>query len=120
VYLKNWLQVWQRAAISPWVLPPDLALNDNAVQAQPSEDLEQPAWQRSIKKLSQVLEIWKGESFDWKGAPPKREQEDCALHDDWQLILRGQDVAACLLERMSEDAVRLYQPLKQYVQVLKQ
>lgn len=119
VYLDNWLAVWQRAAISPWVLPPDLALNDNAVQAQASDDLEQPAWQRSIKSLSKVLEVWKGEGFDWKGAP-KREQEDCVLHDDWQLILRGQDVEACLLERLREDAVRLYQPLKQYVQVLKQ
>lgn len=120
VYLKHWLQVWQCAAISPWVLPPDLALNNDGVQAKPNEDLDQPAWQRSIKSLAKVLEIWKGESFDWKGAPPKREQEDCALHDDWQLILRGQDVVACLLERLSEDAVRLYQPLKQYVQVLKQ
>lgn len=120
VYLKHWLQAWQRAGISPWVLPPDLALNDNAVQAQASDDLDQPVWQRSIKNLAQVLEVWKGESFDRKGAPPKREQEDCALHDDWQLILRGQDVVNCLLERLREDAVPLYQPLKYYMQVLKQ
>ncbi len=117
-YVLDWLVAWKQAAVSPWVLPPDLVLNEVGIQAQANDHSTCSEWQSYFKNINQLMAIWLGENYDFSGFKAKREQEECVLHDDWQLILRGQDVQQCLLARLSQDALKLYLPLKQQLQVL--
>lgn len=108
--LLKWLNVWQQASCAPWVLPPNLVLHASGVHY----DAEQQ--HASIKNLDGLCKTWlEGNSF-W----PVQEQEDCAQHRDWQLILRGQDAGQLFAEFMQQHAIVLYQPIKQFSQVLNQ
>lgn len=109
-HLLKWLDVWQQASCAPWVLPPNLVLHASGVQY----DAEQQ--QASIKNLDSLRKTWLDGIQFW----PVHEQEDCAQHRDWQLILRGQDAGQLFAEFMQQHAIVLYQPIKQFSQVLDQ
>lgn len=111
-YLLEWLNVWQQAGTQPWVLPPDLVLSDVGMQY----DIE--LQQGFINDENKLLTEWLGETF----SPhfPNHEKETCWLHRDWQLILRGQDAKAQLMDYLHQHATALYTPIKQYSQVLPQ
>jgi exodeoxyribonuclease V gamma subunit len=113
-YLQQWLEAWQQAAVQPWVLPPSLILSDKGI----SLDKNDPQV-ALIKDLNALHDIWLGRDFDFFGRNPQ-EKEECALHPDWQMILRGQDVIQLLSAFIEQYAIGLYQPLKQYVEELKQ
>lgn len=103
VYLLDWLNVWQQAARQPWVLPPDLLLDQDCGlrYVKKSDSYEY--------KLESLLEKWRGEGFNRWIAPS--EDESCYLHPDWQLMLQGQDAEQTLAQHLAAHAERLYQPL---------
>lgn len=113
-YLLQWLDVWQKAAVQPWVLPPALVLHKTAGIYW--DNKEQVA---SLKNSYLLNDIWLGRDYDFLGRNPK-DKEECSLHPDWQMILRGQDASQVLRGFMDQYAIALYQPLKQHVEELKQ
>lgn len=124
--LLKWLAVWQQASCEPWVLPPNLALHASGVHDVSDKNVadENVADQTSnpkrssgyIKNMDGLLKLW----LDGSTFLPMHAQTDCALHRDWQLILRGQNAADCFVSFMQQHAVELYQPIKQFSQVLEQ
>lgn len=101
--LLAWLTVWQHAARQPWVLPPDLVL-DQSDGLRYSKKTD--CYEYNTTKL---LEKWRGEGFKRWIAPS--EDESCYLHPDWQLLLQGQDPEQALTLHLAEHAARLYEPL---------
>ncbi|XID74568.1 exodeoxyribonuclease V subunit gamma [Alkanindiges sp. WGS2144] len=109
--LLQWLDVWQQASCQPWVLPPNLVLHNSGIH------YDAKTSSVSIKNPDGLLKQWLEGSY---GFLPAHEQEDCALHRDWQLILRGQDSGRLFLSFLEQHAIGLYQPIKQFSQVLAQ
>lgn len=116
VQLLQWLEVWQQASCEPWVLPPNLALHASGVHDGTDETSNASQSSAYIKNMDGLLKLWlEGSSF-----LPMHAQTDCAQHRDWQLILRGQNAAECFTTFMQRHAIALYQPIKQFSQVLEQ
>lgn len=112
--LLQWLEIWQQAAQTPWVLPPDLALSDDGVTVD-----EDGLSEGYIKNEAKLLQHWlHGAAFS---IVPIEEQEDCIWHRDWQFILRGlsEEAAAALLQHHLALALPLYEAIKQLTQVEK-
>lgn len=119
--LLKWLAVWQQASCEPWVLPPNLALHASGVHYVADENVANQTSNATgssayIKNMDGLLKLW----LDGTSFLPMHAQTDCALHRDWQLILRGQNAADCFISFMQRHAVELYQPIKQFSQVLEQ
>ena len=106
-WLHDWLAVWQQAATTPWVLPPELAL-DGANGLKLDKDAQ-------LKfNPDKLVESWLGEGFVTFNV---RDNRACALHPDWQLILQGQDAEASLRDYLDQHLERLYGPLVRHLEV---
>lgn len=101
-HLQNWLSVWQVAAQQPFVLPPSLTLD--AFSLDRNQELK-------VKSPDTLLAKWLGTSF--KPIIPPNQNDECALHPDWQLILQGQDPTEALMRFFSLYAETLYAPIVQ-------
>ena len=104
-YLLAWLSVWQQSAVQPWVLPPDLVLDDKVGLKY------DPKAERYDYKIDDLQKKWSGEEFKSKHMLPAHEDESCCLHPDWRLLLQGQDPAHALNVHLAQHAERLYAPL---------
>jgi exodeoxyribonuclease V gamma subunit len=102
-YLQDWLHVWQVAAQQPFVLPPDLTLSAFSVNKKMAE--------LKIKSVESLFEKWMGEDFKPFTLP--NQDEDCALHPDWLLILQGQNPRQALAYFFDRYAETLYAPIIQ-------
>lgn len=106
-YLQQWLDVWQQAAGTPWVMPPDLVLDKNHGLM-----FDRDSQQLDIKNMPKLMEQWRdGKRFFGGIDLPPSEQVDCMQHADWQIILRGQDAVQLCQQLMQNHAVRLYGPM---------
>jgi exodeoxyribonuclease V gamma subunit len=101
-WLLDWLTVWQQAAQTPWVLPPDLALDS-------SQGLKMNKQGEVGYNAEGLLHQWLGDAFHQTILPS--ENDNCVLHPDWQLILQGQDAEALLIRHLELHLLRLYQPI---------
>ncbi len=101
-YLQDWLYIWQLAAKRPFVLPPALALEAFKVDKKTGE--------AKILSGDDLLPKWLG-ADEFNAYIPTAQNEDRALHPDWQLILQGQDPAQAFLHDFERYAALLYTPL---------
>jgi len=100
-HLQNWLHIWQMAAQQPFVLPPSLTLDAFSVDKKTDE--------LKIKALELLLDKWLGNDFN--SYIPPNQNEECALHPDWQLILQGQDPKKMFEYFFNLYAQTLYEPI---------
>lgn len=100
-YLQNWLHIWQMEAEQPFVLPPSLTLDAFSVDKK-TEELK-------IKSMEALSEKWLGNDFN--SYIPPNQNDECALHPDWQLILQGQNPEHALAHFFSLYAEMLYAPI---------
>jgi exodeoxyribonuclease V gamma subunit len=100
-HVQNWLHVWQMAAQQPFVLPPSLTLEAFSVDKKTDE--------LKIKSFDTLSVKWLGNDFN--SYIPPNQNEECALHPDWQLILQGQDVEEAYAHFFSLYAETLYEPI---------
>jgi exodeoxyribonuclease V gamma subunit len=100
-HLQNWLHIWQMAAQQPFVLPPSLTLEAFSVEKKTDE--------LKIKSFDTLSVKWLGNDFN--SYIPPNQNEECALHPDWQLILQGQDVEEAYAHFFTLYAETLYEPI---------
>jgi exodeoxyribonuclease V gamma subunit len=100
-HVQNWLHVWQMAAQHPFVLPPSLTLEAFSVDKKTDE--------LKIKSFDTLSVKWLGNDFN--AYIPPNQNEECALHPDWQLILQGQDVEEAYAHFFTLYAEPLYEPI---------
>jgi exodeoxyribonuclease V gamma subunit len=100
-HVQNWLQVWQIAAQQPFVLPPSLTLEAFSVDKKTDE--------LKIKSFDTLSVKWLGNDFN--SYIPPNQNEECALHPDWQLILQGQDVEEAYAHFFTLYAETLYESI---------
>lgn len=106
-WLQEWLAVWQRAGVTPWVLPPDLALDDtNGLKPNKDDAL--------TYKVDKLIEKWLGLGYQTFNP---RSSVNCVLHADWQLILQGQDAERLLIEHLEQHVHALYSPLIEHREI---
>jgi exodeoxyribonuclease V gamma subunit len=108
-FLLDWLHLWQRAAKTPLVLPPALALEAFKVTIKDGVSFKED--------IDGLIEKWMGHDFNSYTSP--QQNEDCALHSDWQLILQGQDPADAFERTVRAEAEHLYRPLLTHTAIAK-
>lgn len=102
-HLQSWLHVWQMAAKQPFALPPGLALEAFSIDKKTGE--------LKVKSPEELFPKWLGTNF--KPMVPPNQNDECALHPDWQLILQGQDPKTALANLFTRYAETLYAPIVQ-------
>lgn len=101
-HLQNWLHIWQVAAKQPFALPPSLALDAFSVDS--NNELK-------VKSPEELFPKWLGTNF--KPMIPPNQNDECALHPDWQLILQGHDPKQRFTHFFNLYAEMLYAPIVQ-------
>ena len=99
-HLQNWLHIWQIEAKQPFALPPSLTLD--AFSLDKNGELK-------VKSLEALFKKWMGDDFN--SYIPPNQNEECALHPDWQLILQGQNPEYALAHFFNLYAETLYAPI---------
>jgi exonuclease V gamma subunit len=89
-HLQNWLHIWQMEAKQPFVLPPSLTLDAFSVDKKTGE--------LKIKSMETLSEKWMGHDFNSYIAP--NQNDECALHPDWQLILLATPLPQCIVNKL--------------------
>ncbi|AXI03718.1 exodeoxyribonuclease V subunit gamma [Aquirhabdus parva] len=107
-HLQDWLYVWQLAAKRPFVLPPALVVDAFKIDKKTGEV--------KITALDELLQKWLT-ADDFNAFVPPQQNEDCALHPDWQLILQGQDPAQAFMRDFERYAEVLYAPLVEQISI---
>lgn len=107
-HLQDWLYVWQLAAKRPFVLPPALVVDAFKIDKKTGEV--------KITALDELLQKWLT-ADEFNAFIPPQQNEDCALHPDWQLILQGQDPAQAFMHDFERYAEVLYAPLVEQVSI---
>ncbi len=103
MHLQNWLHIWQIEAKQPFALPPGLTLDAFSVDKK-TGDLK-------IKTIESLSEKWMGNDFN--SYIPPNQNEECAWHPDWQLILQGQSPDDVFAHFFNLYAQTLYAPIVQ-------
>lgn len=106
-HLQNWLHVWQIAAQQPFVLPPSLTLDAFSIDKKTGE--------LKVKPFESLAEKWLGNDFN--SPIPPNQNEECALHPDWQFVLQGQDVVKAFEHFFNLYAETLYEPIVRHTVV---
>lgn len=109
-YLQDWLHIWQIAGQQPFVLPPSLTLAAFSVDGRTGELKRKP--------VDSFFEKWVGKDFT--SYKPHNQNDECALHPDWQLILQGQNPEHALAHFFNLYAETLYAPIVQQTSVEKE
>lgn len=107
-YLQDWLHVWQKAAEQPFVLPPSLTLDAFSVDKKTRE--------LKIKAIESLSEKWMGNDFNSYISP--NQNDECALHPDWQLILQGCNPTEAFAQFFGSYAEMLYAPIVQETSIV--
>jgi len=100
-HLQNWLHVWQIATQQPFALPPSLTLDAFSIEKRTGE--------LKVKPFDSLVEKWLGNDFN--SPIPPNQNEECALHPDWQFVLQGQDVVKAFEHFFNLYAEILYEPI---------
>ncbi len=106
-YLQDWLHVWQIAAQQPFVLPPSLTLDAFSIDKKTDE--------LKTKSFELLADKWLGNDFN--SPIPSNQNEECALHPDWQFVLQGQDVVEAFARFFNLYAETLYEPIVRHTVV---
>lgn len=106
-HLQNWLHIWQIEAKQPFALPPSLTLDSFSVDKKTGELKRKP--------VETLFEKWMGNDFN--SYIPPNQNDECALHPDWQLILQGQNPEHALAHFFNLYAETLYAPIVQQTSV---
>ena len=107
-HLQNWLHIWQIEAEQPFVLPPSLTLD--------AFSLDKKTGELKIKSIESLFEKWMGNDFN--SYIPPNQNDECALHPDWQLILQGQNPEQALEHFFNLYAETLYAPIVQQTSIV--
>jgi hypothetical protein len=106
-HLHNWLHIWQIEAKQPFALPPSLTLDAFSVDKKTGELKRKP--------VESLFEKWMGHDFN--SYIPPNQNDECALHPDWLLILQGQNPEHALAHFFNLYAETLYAPIVQQTSV---
>lgn len=106
-HLHNWLHVWQIAAEQPFVLPSSLTLEAFSVDKKTDE--------LKVKSFELLSNKWLGNDFN--SYIPPNQNDECALHPDWQLILQGRNPVDAFANFFNLYAQTLYEPIVRYTSI---
>ncbi len=111
--LAHWLAFWQLTLTEPVALPAAL-LTKHAKALKKDADAAAGSTWRANKTL---IDQWLGKK-NYDHGPAPSDDEACAQHPDWQLILRGQDAKQALEDAVEQHGARLYGPMLAHHTVL--